>query len=867
MPDTEVGQILTELYAQTMASNRQSTSQPAATHGSAHAEFRSQFRPEYQMQPSPAQSSTPGSSNNNTGHTPNAYPPFNTYNPTSQPPNYSPNTPSCDGLPSPDRGKDGSASGSAAGQSKRTRTRPTKSCERCRSKKLRCDREFPCASCKKGGKSGSDCSYRDGWEPWDKEEDVPAAKKAKGGDTTSGFDTGGNLSVVEKMVRIGEAMGGPGHGPQSPNITSSTRYPDGKSQPSAIANSYASSSTLGRLDIKGQRSRYVSPGDKMRIMDRFEDPKNFITNGFKDPDMVDIMRELSGYQKALLPKQPKIVLTTFEREHLITEMFRAVPEGWLYGFLQNKLFLNWETVQRVLHIPTFSKECEDVAAAQASGAPSIPSHLGDWVLPQIMVATTLVSRLDDPAVKQSTTGRLTEEQIVRNIEMARTWLDGLRGKPNTCIHTLQTRTLLLLAQQANLCSTHDLWMDSAALVRRAMSMGLHQDPETYSEMSKLDKEMRRKLWTSLVELDMQFSLAAGMPAAVRSSNWNIRGLVNVDDSELTIAMTDYPVGKSETTWTTALPQIALSASLKDRLNITSWLGGNLNVEQDAPALVAHAHLLEKTLRSLPPQFRGLNVGGANINNKRIDRLFISIMLDMSIRRPLVALYRTIVFSPQVHRFPEARKGALRCSLAILSHLDALDPAIADLSIVKSRDYLNLFHILYKNDIIQAALLVCHEIRSFDQAPTPTSNDVAYPEESFPQTKHSLTRAVENTLHSLLARLGDFGSDLKDILPLSVVLQSVRAEGTIEEMREVMQRGAERVLTACRRALPGVQTQQMGSEKQTTTPKASGDKWNSVVLQNRAVTATNDFNTMSVDEFDFQNFDFGWGDWSMNQSWV
>jgi len=43
--------------------------------------------------------------------------------------------------------------------------------------------------------------------------------------------------------------------------------------------------------------------------------------------------------------------------------------------------------------------------------------------------------------------------------------------------------------------------------------------------------------------------------------------------------------------------------------------------------------------------------------------------------------------------------------------------------------------------------------------------------------------------------------------------------------------------------------------------------NSVVLQNGGMQSTNDFNAMSVDEFDFQNFDFGWGDWSMSQSWV
>lgn len=45
---------------------------------------------------------------------------------------------------------------------KRTRTRPTKSCERCRSKKLKCDREFPCGHCRKFGRDSAKCVYRDG---------------------------------------------------------------------------------------------------------------------------------------------------------------------------------------------------------------------------------------------------------------------------------------------------------------------------------------------------------------------------------------------------------------------------------------------------------------------------------------------------------------------------------------------------------------------------------------------------------------------------------------------------------------------------------------------------------------------------------
>jgi hypothetical protein len=55
---------------------------------------------------------------------------------------------------------------------KRSRQRPTKSCEECRRKKLKCDRELPCSNCKKGGRDGSICYFKDA-----PTSDFPSASK------------------------------------------------------------------------------------------------------------------------------------------------------------------------------------------------------------------------------------------------------------------------------------------------------------------------------------------------------------------------------------------------------------------------------------------------------------------------------------------------------------------------------------------------------------------------------------------------------------------------------------------------------------------------------------------------------------------
>ena len=62
----------------------------------------------------------------------------------------------------PHTGENGSANGGGNGSGvKRSRQRPTKSCEECRRKKLKCDRELPCSNCKKGGRDGGTCYFKD----------------------------------------------------------------------------------------------------------------------------------------------------------------------------------------------------------------------------------------------------------------------------------------------------------------------------------------------------------------------------------------------------------------------------------------------------------------------------------------------------------------------------------------------------------------------------------------------------------------------------------------------------------------------------------------------------------------------------------
>jgi hypothetical protein len=507
------------------------------------------------------------------------------------------------------------------------------------------------------------------------------------------------------------------------------------------------------------------------------------------------MDEIMTYHKALNPKSKPIRTYSADSEAMFTEMLQVLPDDSTIDTLTTRYVSNLENVLRVVHIPRFVKNCLEIKVMRQNANPRRPAHVPEAALPQLLAVMAISSRLSDskepssePAARQ-----LPEALISQYLEMAKNWLERLKGKHRITLPVIQAETLLLIAKVVKMVPTPQLWKDSGSLVRVAMIMGLHRDPESLIDMSRFEKEQRRKIWQTIVELDLQLSLAAGLPPAIQSSDFNLLALVNADDEYLTEGMGENPVSQSRSVWTDALPQITLALSIKERLDTANILARNINIENDATELVERAKNLEKSHQALQSMLP--------LRTKPRHTLFSNILLDVFIRRFSLALYRTVALSEQGSQFPETRKGTLRCSVAILSHLDALDPAVADLDTIKSRDYLNLFHILCNNDINQAALLLCYEIRSF-RSPSREQSNIH--DDSTPWTKHSLTRIIENTLNSHLQRLGEFESDLKVILPLSIVLHSVRSDGSPNGKRELMIKGTERVLAACRKAVPDIQ---------------------------------------------------------------
>lgn len=83
------------------------------------------------------------------------------------------------------------------------------------------------------------------------------------------------------------------------------------------------------------------------------------------------------------------------------------------------------------------------------------------------------------------------------------------------------------------------WMVFALLIRVAMRLGYHRDASHYPNLSVFRGEMQRRLWASIVHLDLQTSLQVGLPRMIREGMYDTqppRNLLDVDFSDDTTVL-------------------------------------------------------------------------------------------------------------------------------------------------------------------------------------------------------------------------------------------------------------------------------------------------------------------------------------------
>ncbi|KAK4098129.1 hypothetical protein N658DRAFT_432628 [Parathielavia hyrcaniae] len=490
----------------------------------------------------------------------------------------------------------GSPGTTKAGEPRR-RNRPALSCIQCRTRKIRCDRNEPCASCMKS--KIVNCTYEEARRPKPR---LWRLSPAPGG--SASYPERSSPSSTDERASVGSAftfrdIALPAPPPTSnPSGRGSSAAPPGKTaeplsavSPRSALPSHKSDSTHGTI---GPFANTAALSDRVRQLEQqladalrrpdYSSPSSRSAHGTLSPDHAPLPRPCGPSSMTNGDKLFPLLVSVAERVETdrtcdayfalqkCRDMGRAIsstrtststplqfgtaiPPEETSSRLFDAYSRTFETVYRILHRPTFGqayqKYWENPAAADSTFV----------VLFQLCMAIGTCFQDDAAALRRSAAQWIHEAHV---------WLVSAENSL-VSVAGMQVMCLLHLARETCGIGGHLCWIGAGSLLRTAMQLGLHRDPDDQPGMSVFDAEVRRRLWASILEIVLQSSLDSGAPPLLALSDFDTRPPSNYDDEQLAENAQFPSIPRPPNAFTQTTVQIALLRSFPVRLAIAHYV--------------------------------------------------------------------------------------------------------------------------------------------------------------------------------------------------------------------------------------------------------------------------------------------------------
>ncbi|EQB54033.1 hypothetical protein CGLO_06184 [Colletotrichum gloeosporioides Cg-14] len=469
---------------------------------------------------------------------------------------------------------------SASAQKKRRR--PALACEACRRRKVRCDRNLPCGTCVRS--KNALCTYTT--QAATNTNTSALGRKHRDESPKHGFPQSGAAALALPEPILYQPLPTPRH-----SAPSSTRAAD-SDDPSPIhipvltasAGEHSGPADFGLWQpVIQPRPAPVAavPGGSVR--DTASTPGSNSNHGSSSTvnSLVDRVKQLEQQLSDLMLCRLVTFAKKFENEKTTylyqglekcknlgriikarrTPTFATIsigknmPSREVADALIDAYLRTFESVQRIIHIPTFKAEYERYWQD--------PSGVNEPFIVLMQLCMAIGATFHD------------ERFTLRNLAIqwfweGMFWLMMPCEKSRMTMTGLQIRCLMhYLRHTANIgCDLS--WIGAGSLVRTAIYMGLHRDPKGLVKMTPYRAEMRRRLWASILEIALQSAIDAGGPPLISARDYDTEPPANLDDAQLVEDMDSaFPVPKDAKTFTQMTVPLALHATLPARLAVTA----------------------------------------------------------------------------------------------------------------------------------------------------------------------------------------------------------------------------------------------------------------------------------------------------------
>jgi hypothetical protein len=248
-------------------------------------------------------------------------------------------------------------------------------------------------------------------------------------------------------------------------------------------------------------------------------------------------------------------------EPTVTSLLSLLPARPVVDELIGIYLTYVESTQRIFHVPSFLQEVDEFWNMMEN-----PSAISAGFVVQVLLVLACAWNLADVASLQGKSSTpLKCYTAVEWVLHAEKWIDNAHIK-RLNVTSLRLYILLIMAQNCFGMKRSQAWLATSALVKQAMLSGYHRDPDRYARISVFNKEMRRRIWMTIVELDLQVAIDRGMPPSVQTLDYDTLPPLNIDDDEIHEGSTETPADRPLSDVTDSSFQSALGRSLALRLN-------------------------------------------------------------------------------------------------------------------------------------------------------------------------------------------------------------------------------------------------------------------------------------------------------------
>jgi len=358
------------------------------------------------------------------------------------------------------------------------------------------------------------------------------------------------------------------------------------------------------------------------------------------------------------------------------------------------LYLTYiESTHRIFHVPSFLREVKEFYSLLEN-----PKNISATFVVQLLLVLSCAWNLADVgSLQEKSPVPLECYTAVEWVLHAEKWIENAHIKRFE-ISALRLYILLVTALNCHGMKRSKAWVTTGMLVQNAMLAGYHRDPSKYAHISVFNKEMRRRIWTTIVELNLQVSFDRGMPPSIQSSDYDTFPALNINDEEIHEGSTEPPEDRPLSDVTDSSFHVFLARSLQLRLKACRLM--------HSPRISCRYEEIQRLDWELNRQLSLIPIWGASEASDIVTQHKVSLwkaMIEAKIAQSLLSIHTPFAIEARRESlFAPSARSRLDAAVMILSTQRRLNESSLPLSLCLLGEW-----------TLQAYISICQHLHTMD----------------------------------------------------------------------------------------------------------------------------------------------------------